>query len=301
MNLIVLADRLAVCRLAPDAPVPAWAGLGEIAGLAGAMRTAEELSVVCGFDRVPADVTAKGPMRAFRMDGPLPFDAIGIAAGLSTVLAATSIPLLMLATFNTGYVLVDERRIQHAVQAFTDLGYTVNEESAQLRYATVATPFGRLIAAATPQGLVWAALGDSNDALLDDLRRAFPSASLAHDDEALAPTVDALLRTLGGVPYDRPLDLRGTPFQQRVWARLRAVPFGQTTTYGHLAGDLGLPAAGARTVGSAVAANPAALAVPCHRVVRTDGQPTNFRWGAARKVALLQHEGHGQLTLFDGA
>lgn len=207
----------------------------------------------------------------------------------------------MIATFDTDYVLVAEDRTQHATQALTASGYTVDDEAERLRYATVDTPFGRLIAAATDRGLAWAALGDDDRALVDDLRRAFAPAAIVHDDRALAPTVDALLRTLDGASYDGPLDLRGTAFQQRVWARLRAVPFGQTTTYGHLADELGLPAAGARTVGSAVAANPVALAVPCHRVVRTDGQPTNFRWGAARKVALLQHEGGGQLALFGEA
>lgn len=170
-----------------------------------------------------------------------------------------------------------------------------------MRFSTADTPFGRLIAATTDRGLAWAALGDGDEALRDDLRRAFPDASAVRDHDALAPAVEALLRTLDGDAYDGPLDLHGTDFQQQVWTRLRAVPFGQTTTYGRIANELGLPAAGARTVGSAVAANPVALAVPCHRAIRTDGQPTAFRWGAARKVALLRHESALHPSLFDAA
>lgn len=303
-----LAARLAVCRLPPAAPVPAWAGLdGPTGALASVTRTRDELSVVCRWDDLPAEdarpdgLRVQGPMVAFVVDGPMAFDVVGVAAALSTALADAHLPLLLMATFDTDIVLVDERHAKRAAQTLERAGHELRAEAAPLRYAFAATPFGRMVAAATPRGLAWAALGDTDEALLHDLRRAFPSASAMHDEAALATPLAALLRTLDGTPYDGPLDASGTAFQRRVWAAVQAVPFAQTTTYAHLAADLGLPPAGARTIGQAVAANPVALAVPCHRVVRADGRATAFRWGAPRKTALLAHEGGSQLSLFGDA
>jgi AraC family transcriptional regulator of adaptative response/methylated-DNA-[protein]-cysteine methyltransferase len=88
---------------------------------------------------------------------------------------------------------------------------------------------------------------------------------------------------------DLPLDLRGTAFQHRVWQALRRIRPGSTLSYGELARRLGMPAS-ARAVAGAVAANPAAVAIPCHRVVRRDGSPSGYRWGVTRKRALLERE-----------
>lgn len=305
MTLRLLDARLAVCRLPADAPVPAWAELdGRPDALASVTRTADELSVVCRWDDLPAEqergdgLRVEGPMRAFVVDGPLAFDVVGVAAALTAPLAEAGIPLLMLATFDTDIVLVAARHVRRAVRALAFAGHAVRPDAPALPYAFATTPFGRIVAAASPRGLAWAALGDTDEALLDGLQRAFPSRTLCADDSLLAPALAALARTLDGHAYDGPLDASGTAFQRRVWAAVRAVPFGQTTTYAHLADALGLPPAGARTVGQAVAANPVALAVPCHRVVRADGRPTAFRWGAPRKLALLAHERGGQLALF---
>jgi AraC family transcriptional regulator of adaptative response/methylated-DNA-[protein]-cysteine methyltransferase len=93
-----------------------------------------------------------------------------------------------------------------------------------------------------------------------------------------------------GIGLDLPLDVRGTAFQQRVWQALRQVPAGQTVSYAELAERLGV-AAGARAVAGACAANPVAVAIPCHRVVRNDGSISGYRWGVERKQALLEREG----------
>jgi O-6-methylguanine DNA methyltransferase len=107
----------------------------------------------------------------------------------------------------------------------------------------------------------------------------------------LGPWVAAIVRYLeGDLPHlDLPLDVRGTAFQRRVWQELQAIPFGETRTYGQVARALGQPNA-ARAVAQACAANPTALVVPCHRVVRQDGTPGGYRWGVERKKALLQRE-----------
>lgn len=169
-----------------------------------------------------------------------------------------------------------------------------------VRYALAGTPAGRLLAGATADGLCWAALGDDDDALAADLLAAYPGT--LRDDACLAPLTDALAASLRGEgdASALPLDVIGTAFQRRVWDALRAIPRGQTRTYADVAASLGLPFTAARAVALAVGANPVALAIPCHRVVRTDGSPTDFRWGAGRKRTLLALEAapSAQLTLF---
>lgn len=302
MTLALLPTPLAVCRLPGGAPVPAWAGLdGAADAIVAAVRRAGELTVVCRWDEVPTErpdgVAVEGPMQALVVDGTLAFDVVGVAAALTTVLAAARVPVLPLATFDTDVLLVARRHVRRARRALDAAGHAVSAAAAPLAFATTDTPFGRLLAAATPTGLAWAALGDTDDALAADLGRAFPSHTVARDDPALAPTLAALVRTLDGPAFDGPLDVRGTPFQRSVWDVLRRLAHGATATYADIADALDLPG-GARAVGSAVAANPVALAIPCHRAVRGDGRPTPFRWGTARKDALLVHERGGQLSLF---
>ena len=101
-----------------------------------------------------------------------------------------------------------------------------------------------------------------------------------------------------GIGLDLPLDVRGTAFQQRVWQALRQIPAGQTVGYAELAARLGMPQ-GARAVAGACAANPVAVAIPCHRVVRNDGALSGYRWGVERKRALLEREA-GQARPGDG-
>jgi AraC family transcriptional regulator of adaptative response/methylated-DNA-[protein]-cysteine methyltransferase len=134
-------------------------------------------------------------------------------------------------------------------------------------------------------------LGDDPDALARDLQDRFGQAILVGADpafEALVAKVIGLVEQ-PGLGLDLPLDVRGTAFQQRVWQALRAVPPGRTASYAEIAKAIGAPKA-VRAVAGACAANPLAVAIPCHRVVRTDGALSGYRWGVERKRALLQRE-----------
>ena len=126
---------------------------------------------------------------------------------------------------------------------------------------------------------------------MGDLRRRFPKAHVTSDDAALTATVQAVLAFLREPKQalDLPLDLRGTAFQQRVWRTLCGIPAGETRTYAQLAELAGHPRA-IRAVARSCATNPVSLAVPCHRVIGSDGGVTGYRWGVPRKQALLEQE-----------
>ena len=161
----------------------------------------------------------------------------------------------------------------------------------EIGYATADTAVGRVLVAATERGVCAVALGDDDARLVADLRAEFPGARVeeggAFASRWLAAVVASLAEgaDLGGVP----VDLRGTAFQQRVWRALREIPRGATSSYAEVARASGRPRA-ARAVAGACAANRLALVVPCHRVVRGGGEPGGYRWGAARKRALLSAE-----------
>jgi AraC family transcriptional regulator of adaptative response/methylated-DNA-[protein]-cysteine methyltransferase len=136
-------------------------------------------------------------------------------------------------------------------------------------------------------------LGDQADALRAELAAAFPNAVLMRDDAALSAQLAQAI-ALADAPsghFDGALDIGGTPFQRRVWQALCDIPAGNTTTYTEIAQRIGQPGA-VRAVASACAANVLAIAIPCHRVVRTDGGLAGYRWGIARKRALLAMEHH---------
>ena len=131
-----------------------------------------------------------------------------------------------------------------------------------------------------------------NDAELEkDLREEFPHAQIKRDDSALREPVQKILNHLdkNEPRLDLPLDIRATAFQRQVWEKLRAIPYGQTVSYGEVAKALGKPGA-VRAVGRACATNPVALVIPCHRVVREDQSLGGYRWGLERKKKLLEHE-----------
>ena len=163
-----------------------------------------------------------------------------------------------------------------------------------MNYAITGSPIGRVLVAATERGICAVSLGEDDAALEQALTAEYPRATIRRDDDALRPNVDSVLAHL----RDRtplaalPLDLMGTPFQREVWQVLRAIPAGERRTYGQIAATLG-NAKGARAVARACAANPAALVIPCHRVVRGDGGAGGYRWGAERKQAILANEGDG--------
>ncbi len=163
-----------------------------------------------------------------------------------------------------------------------------------MHYTIVDSPLGRLLAAASAQGLCLVGLADDDASLEQELRRTYPQAQLQRDDAGLAAIAAALTDYLTGRGpcSELPLDLPGTPFQRRVWEALRAIPYGETRSYGQIAEGLGLGPGAARAVGGACAANPVALVVPCHRAVASNGRLQGFRWGLERKQALLALERH---------
>jgi O-6-methylguanine DNA methyltransferase len=160
-----------------------------------------------------------------------------------------------------------------------------------IRFSIVPSALGPLLLAATERGVCSVRLGESAGQLEKGLATEFPGAGIERDDAGLESWTAALLRASEGRPPGRepPLDLRASPFRRRVWKALRGIPLGQTRTYAELARSLGRPRA-ARAVGQACAANPVALLVPCHRVVPVSGGPGGYRWGSARKRALLRAE-----------
>jgi O-6-methylguanine DNA methyltransferase len=119
-------------------------------------------------------------------------------------------------------------------------------------------------------------------------------AEIERDDAALEGWAGALQRNLEGSEpdLDLPLDIRATSFQRRVWEALRAIPYGETRTYGEIAAAVGSPRA-ARAVGQACGANPVSIIVPCHRVVAEGGKLGGYGWGLERKRWLLDHEAEG--------
>jgi len=166
----------------------------------------------------------------------------------------------------------------------------------QIHYTTAACPLGRLLVAATERGLCMVSLGDSDAPLEAALHADYPAAAIARADPGsdLDSAVAAILRHLRGEQpaLDLPLDVQATAFQRRVWEALRAIPYGQTRTYGAIAAALGAPTA-SRAVGRACATNRVSLVVPCHRAVGSSGNLTGYRWGVARKAALLAAEAEG--------
>jgi len=173
--------------------------------------------------------------------------------------------------------------------------YRAGGEGLTLRYTVAATAAGPLLLAATARGLCAAWFGEDEARLGRALAREYPSAELRRDDRALAPMAEAIRRHLAeGAPLSLvPLDIGGTPFARAVWNSLRSIPYGDTRTYAEVAASVGRPGA-ARAVGSACAANPVAVVIPCHRVVRADGSGGAYKWGEDRKRALLAREARGE-------
>ncbi|MEH3116313.1 MAG: bifunctional DNA-binding transcriptional regulator/O6-methylguanine-DNA methyltransferase Ada [Methylorubrum populi] len=159
-------------------------------------------------------------------------------------------------------------------------------------FATSPCALGLVLVAATARGLCAILLGDAADALRGELGARFPRAEIVAGEADFAATVAQVVRLVEapGAAFDLPLDIGGTAFQQRVWQALRRIPAGATATYAEIARAIGEPAA-VRAVAMACGANRIAVAIPCHRVVRSDGALSGYRWGTARKAELLAREG----------
>jgi AraC family transcriptional regulator of adaptative response/methylated-DNA-[protein]-cysteine methyltransferase len=177
------------------------------------------------------------------------------------------------------------------VLGMTPLRYRSGGGGETIRFAVAQCSLGALLVATTGKGICSILLGDDPEVLVHDLQDRFPQADLIGAEPAFEAIVAQVVAFVEAprIGLELPLDLRGTAFQQRVWQALRQVPAGQTVSYAELAQRLGMPQ-GARAVAGACAANPVAIAVPCHRVVRNDGAISGYRWGVERKRALLERE-----------
>jgi AraC family transcriptional regulator, regulatory protein of adaptative response / methylated-DNA-[protein]-cysteine methyltransferase len=177
------------------------------------------------------------------------------------------------------------------------LGMTPSEfkaggDGAIIRFAVGECSLGSILVAASDLGICSIAIGNDPDALLRELRDRFRNAELMGGDKQFERTVARVVAFVENpsAGLELPLHIQGTAFQQRVWKALCEIPCGTTCTYSELARKLGLPNA-TRAVAGACAANTLAVAIPCHRVVRTDGSLSGYRWGVERKAKLLQSEG----------
>jgi AraC family transcriptional regulator of adaptative response/methylated-DNA-[protein]-cysteine methyltransferase len=185
----------------------------------------------------------------------------------------------------------DMLETQHDQEAVMTRPSRTSALRAPIRFVIRRCSLGMALVAASDKGVCCILLGSDVSHLHRDLARRFPDAELIVGDAAFAQTLAPVF-----VCLDTPdaectiaLDMGGTAFQQRVWRQLRRIPPGRTVSYADLARRIGMPS-GARAVARACAANAIAVAVPCHRVVRSDGGLSGYRWGVARKRALLARE-----------
>jgi AraC family transcriptional regulator of adaptative response/methylated-DNA-[protein]-cysteine methyltransferase len=176
----------------------------------------------------------------------------------------------------------------------TPSNYRAGGANTQIRFAIGECSLGSILVAASERGVCAILFGDDPDALARDLQDRFPRASLIGADREFEQLVAKVVGFVEApaLGLDLPLDVRGTAFQQRVWQALRKIPAGSTVSYADIAKRIGSPSS-VRAVARACAANPLAVAIPCHRVLRTDGALSGYRWGVERKRALLEREANG--------
>ena len=160
-----------------------------------------------------------------------------------------------------------------------------------IRYSFTESPIGRMIIAATDKGICSIQFADSEEELEQGLKQEFPYAVRRRDDEGLTQLADQVVQRISGVEPSSslPLDIQATAFQRRVWSYLQSIAFGKTRSYAEVAKAISHPSA-VRAVARACATNPVAIAIPCHRVLRSNGDLGGYRWGMQRKKALLEIE-----------
>jgi AraC family transcriptional regulator of adaptative response/methylated-DNA-[protein]-cysteine methyltransferase len=163
--------------------------------------------------------------------------------------------------------------------------------AASIRYACADSPLGRMLIAATDKGICSIQFARSDSELIEGLKREFPFAVRKPDNGGLQTWIAVMLKKISGRELNAalPIDIRATAFQRRVWSYLQSIPFGATQSYKQVAIGIGQPNA-SRAVARACATNPVAVAIPCHRVVRENGNISGYRWGVERKKALLELE-----------
>lgn len=177
------------------------------------------------------------------------------------------------------------------VLGMTPSSFRAGGANTAMHFAVGECSLGSILVASSSRGICAILLGDDPDALMRNLQDQFPKAELIGGDTAFEQLVAKVVGFVEAPArgFDLPLDIRGTAFQQRVWQALREIPAGSTASYSDIAARIGAPKA-VRAVGQACGANHIAVAIPCHRVVRTDGDLSGYRWGIERKRALLARE-----------
>lgn len=197
------------------------------------------------------------------------------------------------ATYEAGYG--SGSRVYEQLPArlgMTPGAYRAGGRGMRIHYTIVRSPLGRLLVGATERGVCAVSLGDEDAALERALCEEYPNAAIERGNGALDRWVASVLRLVQGEGPGRavPIDVPATAFQWRVWKALQQIPRGRTRSYSQVARAVGQPTA-VRAVARACATNPVALIVPCHRVVRQDGDLGGYRWGLQRKRRLLENEG----------
>ncbi|MDE3095281.1 MAG: methylated-DNA--[protein]-cysteine S-methyltransferase [Chloroflexota bacterium] len=196
------------------------------------------------------------------------------------------------AVYDAGYAS-SSRVYEHAAHrlGMTPATYARGGRGARIAYTVADSSLGRVLIAGTERGICRVSFGAGDDQLDAALRAEFPAADVRRDDIALGGWAREVLRRIDGMApsADLPLDIRATAFQWRVWEELRRIPRGATRSYSDVAAAIGQPAA-VRAVARACATNPAAIAIPCHRVNGKNGSLTGYRYGIARKRALQERE-----------
>ena len=177
------------------------------------------------------------------------------------------------------------------VLGMTPSTYRSGGKDMKIRFAIAESSLGCILVAESERGLCSIMLGDDPEKLMQDLRNRFPKAELVGGESDFENRVAMVIGFIESpkIGLDLPLDIQGTVFQQRVWQALRLIPAGKTASYAEIAERIGSPK-GARAVAQACASNYLAVAIPCHRVVHTDGSISGYRWGVDRKKALLKRE-----------
>jgi AraC family transcriptional regulator, regulatory protein of adaptative response / methylated-DNA-[protein]-cysteine methyltransferase len=167
----------------------------------------------------------------------------------------------------------------------------------EIHFTIANSPLGRLLVGATERGISALYLGTADSRLEAALRKEYPRAEIRRDRNGMQDWLGKIIEHLRGHEpnLDLPTDVQATAFQRRVWEELRRIPYGSTRTYSQVARAIGRPTA-IRAVARACATNPVSVVVPCHRVVREDGNLAGYRWGLERKRELLEHEA-GQTSL----
>jgi len=196
------------------------------------------------------------------------------------------------ALYTTGYgsaSRVYERSDAHL--GMTPATYQKGGQGMKIRYTTARSSLGEVLVGATERGVSAVYLGDAAARLVSELREEYPRAEIVAEKGGFSQWVEEIVaRCEGSAPRrELPLDLQATAFQRRVWQELQRIPRGSTRTYRQIAQAVGKPRA-VRAVARACATNPVSIVVPCHRVVRADGNLAGYRWGISRKEKLLERE-----------